>query len=148
MEIISTAHLMRRSSSLPRSKMRRRTLAVRLPRELQRTIISPRGTVEKYAIYARAMDALAEKDAEIVPRILSGQYKIAHKNVVELSKLSPPEIKKVERRIKKMQQPFISITKAEMPSVKCRKAPEELWQLHRSKTCLRLTRTLISTVLL
>lgn len=53
------------------------------------------------------MDALAEKDAEIVPRILSGQYKIAHKNVVELSKLSPPEIKKVERRIKKMQQPFI-----------------------------------------
>lgn len=42
MEIISTAHLMRRSSSLPRSKMRRRTLAVRLPRELQRTIISPR----------------------------------------------------------------------------------------------------------
>lgn len=66
-----------------------------------------KGTVEKYAIYARAMDALAEKDAEIVPRILSGQYKIAHKNVVELSKLSPPEIKKVERRIKKMQQPFI-----------------------------------------
>ena len=66
-----------------------------------------KGTVEKYAIYARAMDALAEKDAEIVPRILSGQYKIAHKNVVELSKLSPPEIKKVERRIKRMQQPFI-----------------------------------------
>lgn len=66
-----------------------------------------KGTVEKYAIYARAMDALAEKDAEIVPRILSGQYKVAHKNVVELSKLSPPEIKKVERRIKKMQQPFI-----------------------------------------
>ena len=55
----------------------------------------------------RAMDALGEKDAEIIPRILSGQYKIAHKNVVELSKLSPPEIKKVERRIKKMQQPFI-----------------------------------------
>jgi len=66
-----------------------------------------KATVEKYAIYARAMDALGEKDAEIIPRILSGQYKIAHKNVVELSKLSPPEIKKVERRIKKMQQPFI-----------------------------------------
>lgn len=66
-----------------------------------------KGTVEKYAIYARAMDALAEKDTEIVPKILSGQYKIAHKNLVELSKLSPSEIKRVERRIKKMQQPFI-----------------------------------------
>lgn len=66
-----------------------------------------KGTVEKYAIYARALETLAEKDATIVPKILSGQYKIAHKNVVELSKLSPPEIRKVERRIKKMQQPFI-----------------------------------------
>lgn len=60
-----------------------------------------KGTVEKYAIYARALEALAEKDAGIVPRILSGQYKIAHKNVVELSKLTPQEIRKVEQRIKK-----------------------------------------------
>lgn len=66
-----------------------------------------KGTVEKYAIYARAMDTLAEKDAAIVPKILSGEYKIAHKNVVELSKLSPADIRKVERRIKRMQQPFI-----------------------------------------
>ncbi len=66
-----------------------------------------KGTVEKYAIYARALEALAEKDAGIVPRILSGQYKIAHKNVVELSKLTPQEIRKVEQRIKKTQQPFI-----------------------------------------
>lgn len=66
-----------------------------------------KGTVEKYAIYARAMDTLAEKNPAIVPKILSGQYKIAHKNVVELSKLTPSEIRRVERRIKKMQQPFI-----------------------------------------
>lgn len=91
------------------------------------------------------MDALAEKDAEIVPRILSGHYKIAHKNVVELSKLSPPEIKKVERRIKKCSNHSFSITKAEMLSVRFRKAPEELWQLHQSKTCRRLTRTLTLT---
>ena len=107
-----------------------------------------KATVEKYAIYARAMDALAEKDAEIIPRILSGQYKIAHKNIVELSKLSPPEIKKVERRIKKCSNHSSSITKAEMPSVRFRKAPEELWQSHQSKTCLHLTLTLTSTVLL
>lgn len=66
-----------------------------------------KGTVEKYAIYARALETLAEKDVAIVQKILSGQYKIAHKNVVELSKLSPPEIRKVERRIKKVKRPFI-----------------------------------------
>lgn len=37
----------------------------------------------KHDNYARALEALAEKDAGIVPRILSGQYKIAHKNVSE-----------------------------------------------------------------
>lgn len=94
------------------------------------------------------MDALAEKDAEIVPRILSGQYKIAHKNVVELSKLSPPEIKKVERRIKKMQQPFIQYNQSRNAISEVSEGARGTWQLHRSKTCLRLTRTLISTVLL
>lgn len=66
-----------------------------------------RGTVEKYAIYSRAVDVLAEKEPEIVPKILSGQYKIAHNNVVELSKLSPSEIRRVEQNIQKMQQPFV-----------------------------------------
>lgn len=69
------------------------------------------GSVEKYAIYSRAIDVLAEKEPEIVPKILSGQYKIAHKNVVELSKLSPSEIRKVEQRIQKMQQPFVQYNK-------------------------------------
>ena len=69
------------------------------------------GTVEKYAIYSRAIDALADKNPEIVPKILSGQYKIAHKNVVELSKLTPPEIRRVEKRIRKMQEPFVQYNK-------------------------------------
>lgn len=69
------------------------------------------GSVEKYAIYSRAIDVLSEKEPEIVPKILSGQYKIAHKNVVELSKLSPSEIKKVEQRIQKIQQPFVQYNK-------------------------------------
>lgn len=66
-----------------------------------------RGTVEKYAIYSRAMDTLAEKEPEIVPKILSGQYKIAHKNVIELSRLTPSEIRRVGRKIEKMQEPFV-----------------------------------------
>ncbi len=70
-----------------------------------------RGTVEKYAIYSRAVDLLAKKSPDIVSKILSGQYKIAHKNVVELSKLNHDEIKKVEQKIQKMQEPYIKYNK-------------------------------------
>ena len=70
-----------------------------------------RSTVEKYAVYAKALDELKTKDPDIAAKILSGQYKVAHKNVVALSKLTPAEIKKVERAIKKMQEPFIQFNK-------------------------------------
>lgn len=91
---------------VPREYSRHHTAA----RIAQENSIS-RGSVEKYAIYSRAIDVLAEKEPEIVPKILSGQYKIAHKNVVELSKLSPHEIRKVEQKIQKMQQPFVQYNK-------------------------------------
>lgn len=70
-----------------------------------------RSTVEKYAVYAKALDDLKTKDPDIAAKILSGQYKVAHKNVVALSKLTPAEIKKVERAIQKMQEPFIQFNK-------------------------------------
>ena len=66
-----------------------------------------KGTVEKYAIYSRAMDILASKDPDIASKILSGKYKVSHKNVVELSKLTPPDIKKAERKLKQMREPFV-----------------------------------------
>lgn len=65
------------------------------------------GTVEKYAIYSRAIDEIADKEPDIVPKILGGKYKISHNNVVELSKLSAEDIKKVGRRIEKMNQPYV-----------------------------------------
>lgn len=68
-------------------------------------------TVEKYAIYSRALDVISEKEPDIVPKILSGQYKIAHKNVVELSRLTAAEIRKVGRRIEKMQEPCVQYHK-------------------------------------
>lgn len=72
------------------------------------------GSVRRYAIYSRAIDILAEKEPEIVPKILSGQYRIAQKNIVELSKLSPSEIRRVEQKIQKIQkiqQPFVQYNK-------------------------------------
>ena len=68
--------------------------------------ISP-GTVQKYAEYTRALEAIGKKDPELIPKILSGRYKISHKNIVALSRLPQNELKNVIRRIEKVQQPFI-----------------------------------------
>ena len=95
-----------KTSHIPKEYFRHHTAA----RIAQENNISS-GSVEKYAIYSRAIDVLAEREPEIVPKILSGQYKISHKNVVELSKLSPSEIRKVEQRIQKIQQPFVQYNK-------------------------------------
>lgn len=70
-----------------------------------------RATVEKYAAYSRAMDALAEKDPQLASGILAGQYKVSHENVVALSKMKPSEIKTVERKIQKMEEPFVQFHK-------------------------------------
>ncbi len=48
-------------------------------------------TVNKYGTYARALDKLTKKDVNIVPKILSGQVKISHDHVLELSTLPDPE---------------------------------------------------------
>lgn len=98
-----------KTSPVPKEYSRHHT-AVRIAQE--NNISS--GSVERYAIYSRAVDILAEKEPEIVPKILSGQYKIAQKNVVELSKLGPAEIRRVEQKIQKIQkiqQPFVQYNK-------------------------------------
>ena len=94
---------LRSSSDVPSVKHLRMHTAKRIAKENH----IAKATVEKYATYARAMDVLAEKSNSIVPKILSGQLKVSHKNVVDLSKLSPRGIEKVEQRIENMQQPFI-----------------------------------------
>lgn len=68
-------------------------------------------TVLKYAGYARALEELGKKAPQMLPKILSGQYKISHNNVLALSKLSPEEIKRVERRIERSPQPYVRKSK-------------------------------------
>lgn len=65
------------------------------------------GTVQKYAMYTRALEAIGKTCPAMVPKILSGQYKISHKNLLELSRMSPEEMKKVVRKIEVTQQPFV-----------------------------------------
>ena len=62
------------------------------------------GTVEKYGTYSKAIDAIAKKDPTMLPRILSGRYKISHDNVLALSRMSPQEVKKFGRQMKAMKK--------------------------------------------
>lgn len=83
-------------------------------------------TVQKYAIYTRALELLGKKAPDLVPKILSGRYKISHSNVVELSRLTPEQIARVSKRIEEMQQPFIQYkkTRSELQGV-CVSSPAE-----------------------
>lgn len=63
-----------------------------------------RGTVEKYAVYAKAIDTINSRRPEMAKGILSGSYKVSHINIIELSKLSSHDLIKVQRKIERMQQ--------------------------------------------
>lgn len=63
-------------------------------------------TVQKYAIYSRALKTIGEKHPPMLPKILSGKYKMSHENVIELSRRSAEEIRKADRRIGSNQDPF------------------------------------------
>lgn len=65
------------------------------------------GTVQKYAIYAKALDDLAEVEPTLVPQILSGRLKISHENIVELSKLNADNVRKLSTQMVKSPQAFM-----------------------------------------
>lgn len=58
--------------------------------------ISP-GTVLKYESYARCLNSIREKEPDLVGRILSGQLKISHENIVELERLPSHEIQALNK---------------------------------------------------
>ncbi len=67
-------------------------------------------TVQKYAIYSRALTAIGEKHPPMLPKILSGRYKISHESIVELSRRSAEEIRKVEKRMASNQEPYVQFS--------------------------------------
>jgi hypothetical protein len=56
-------------------------------------------TVNKYGIYANALDSLSRVVPELVPKILSGEVKISHENIVELSQLSGQDVRCLSQHI-------------------------------------------------
>ena len=55
------------------------------------------GTVQKYNLYALAMNMIFDQDVEFAKKLLSGKVRISHENAIELSRLKPEEIRAVAK---------------------------------------------------
>lgn len=65
------------------------------------------GSVQKYAIYARALNEIQKKCPSFVAMILSGNCKVSHNYIIEVSRLSAPEIQELAMRMERQNQPFL-----------------------------------------
>lgn len=64
-------------------------------------------TVLKYGAYARAIDELSEKAPEITPKILSGDVKISHDNLLTLSRMDLESINDIEQQLSNEGKAFV-----------------------------------------
>ena len=64
------------------------------------------GTVEKYSVYAKAIEEIRKKEPHMATKILSGRYKISHKGVLTLAQRSAEEIASLNKRLEKSQYQF------------------------------------------
>ena len=55
------------------------------------------GTVQKYFLYAIAMNTIFDQDVAFAKRLLAGMIRISHENAIELSRLRPEEIRAVAK---------------------------------------------------
>ena len=69
-------------------------------------------TITKYGAYSRAVDTLAEKNEELVPKILSGQTKISQDNLIELAKLPIKDLKRVSKQLLENDRDFVGFAAA------------------------------------
>jgi len=70
------------------------------------------GTVEKYAYYTRALEAIGAKEPSLVPKILSGRYKISHSYILDMAKMSAEELREINIRMSKKSSPYIQYSQS------------------------------------
>ena len=70
------------------------------------------GTVEKYAYFARAVEAIRGKIPELAEKILSGQFKISHNALLDLARMKPEELRILNARLAKKQKSQYSQTRS------------------------------------
>ena len=56
-------------------------------------------TVEKYALYSRALDVIGHASPSLQERILSGKCKLSYVNVITLSRMEPSAIREVAKHL-------------------------------------------------
>ena len=61
-------------------------------------------TVQKYAQFARAVEVIGEREPELATKLLSGNYKMSHENVIALSQLGAAELRAFNDRISSKEQ--------------------------------------------
>ena len=83
------------------------------------------GSVQKYAIYSKAMDTISKADPKLSTRVLSGKCKISHENIVALSRMDPQDIRKFGEKQGSELCVFkgYSITRRDLPSAKVKAPP-------------------------
>ena len=64
------------------------------------------GTVEKYSVYARAIEEISRKEPRMASKILSGRYKVSHDGVLALAQRSAEELHDMNKRLEHTQQPY------------------------------------------
>ena len=86
-----------------------------------------RSTVEKYASYTRALEAIGKKEPNLVPKILSGKYKISHSGVLELANLPASEVKGINRKLELNGPEFVryQATRREIQTARQQNAPKQ-----------------------
>ena len=62
-------------------------------------------TVQKYAGFTRAINKLGQKAPDMVPKLLTGQYKVSQDGVAQMAKMEPEELAKVASHFQEQQKP-------------------------------------------
>lgn len=73
-------------------------------------------TVQKYAFYTRALEEIGRKEPRLVPKILSGQYKIAHKHVMEMAGLPASDLRRINQKIDRNPAQFMQYKATRPPA--------------------------------
>jgi len=59
--------------------------------------VSP-GTVQKYALFSKALETIGSKEPDLVSKILSGRYKISHNGIMEMANMTADELKRLNQK--------------------------------------------------
>ena len=84
------------------------------------------GTVEKYAYYTRALEVIGSKEPELVPKILSGRFKISHSAILDMAKLSVEELRVINSRMTRKSNPYFQYSQTRSVLQKAPVAPPSI----------------------